>query len=292
MSRSLFLEPHRRGLGYVFQQANLFPHMSVRDNLLFGARCRHRVNLGKYDQLVDQFELSSLVGRPVTRLSGGETQRVALARALLSEPRLLLLDEPLSALDLAGRQELISFLEKVFHQIDIAVFYVSHSPDEVARLADYLVLIDAGRIQASGPLTEVLADLETPLARAEDAFSVLDCRARGGEINGLCTVETGSGALLHLPSIDSRTGQAVRLRIQARDVSVCLEKPEKTSIINIMPSTVQEISQKGLKGSRNIRLALGEDSLIARVSDYSCQQLGLQPGMVVFAQIKSVAVLI
>lgn len=283
---------HRRQCAMVFQQPSLFPHLDVRGNLLFGCRRRPGGSAEEFSQLVEKLELSKYMTRSVAGLSGGEMQRVALGRALLSRPRILLLDEPLSALDGKARQDMMLFLEKALKDIDIAVFYVSHAPDEVARLADSLLLMETGTVTSSGPLGTVLASLDSPLARAEETFSVLWCRPEDSRLPGLAALRTVQGNLFHVPASLGQDWGSVRLRIQARDISLCLEEPSKTSIINIMPVIIDKISEATLGAHRTLRLDLGGEFLLARISDYSCRQLELRPGQRVFAQIKSVAVLL
>lgn len=286
------LAPERRRVGYVFQDPLLFPHLSVRGNLLYARkRSKHTRHLFELDELIAMLELESLADRGVAFLSGGERQRVAIARALAASPALLLLDEPLSALDQNARMTLISILEKVFQQLEIPVIYVSHSSDEIARLADNLVLMREGRVTACGPMHEVLGHVDGQWHESDAAFSVLHCRVRDHDLPHLTTLTSAGGESLHVPRQDLSDSDSLRLRIQARDVSLCLEKPEKTSILNILPATVQEISTTVAQGSRTVRLDVAGENLLARVSEHSVQQLQLSPGMKLYAQIKSVALL-
>lgn len=287
--KRMWLPVHQRRLGYVFQQPGLFPHLSVRDNLLFGARYQAG-GIGA-DQVVAMLELGSLMMRPVATLSGGEQQRVALGRALLANPRLLLLDEPLSALDIGARGRLIPFLESALHALEIPALYVTHSADELVRLADHLIVMEAGQVVTAGPMAEVLAAMDTPLAVMDDAFSALTGHLAEPAAPGLSMVVSTAGHCLQVPGNLSSAGRPVRLRIQARDVSLCLSKPENTSILNILPAIVEEVSKVSASGQCTVRLDLGGERLLARISDYSRQQLQIVPGLAVFAQVKAVAVI-
>ncbi len=285
-----WLPAHRRGVGYVFQQAGLFPHLSVRNNLLFGARRRGGTSLNQ-QAIIKTLELEPLLDRGVHDLSGGEQQRVALGRALLSRPGLLLLDEPLAALDIASRSRLIPFLENALHLLDIPALYVTHSTDELVRLADHVVVLEQGRVITSGPLVEVFADVSTPLSRLDDAFSVLPGRLLASHLPGLSSVSTAAGNVFHVPQTPRMEQVSVRLKIQARDVSLSLEKSEKSSILNILPAIVEQVSEVKTSGSCTVQLDLAGDRLLARISDYSRQQLQIEPGRHLYAQVKAVALL-
>jgi molybdate transport system ATP-binding protein len=262
----------------------------VDANLSFGARRRGGPGLDE-EASIATLGLKPLLGRPVGELSGGEQQRVALGRALLSRPRLLLLDEPLAALDLSSRKNLIPVIENAMHLLDIPALYVTHSIDEMVRLADHVVVMEGGGIVASGPLVELFSKLDSPLAQLDDAFSVLPGRILPGQLPGLSSVESGAGNLFHVPLAPiSGLGQ-VRLKVQARDVSLSLEKTEKSSILNILPAVVEQVSEVNASGSCLVRLDLRGDKLLARISDYSRQQLAIQPGTALYAQVKAAALL-
>ena len=287
---TLWLPPHRRQVGYVFQNPSLFSHLTVAENLAFGQRYA-RQSGPSLAEVAGTLELDSLLQRRTTELSGGEQQRVALGRALLAGPRLVLLDEPLSALDLASKARLIPFLENTLHLFDIPALHVTHSPDELVRLADHLVLMDNGRAGLQGPMVKVLSALDSPLAALDDAFCVLSGRLIEPRLSGLSTVESAAGNLLHVPFSAREAGNPVRLKIQARDVSLCLEKQQNTSILNILPAVVEEISEISSTGNCTIRLDLAGDKLLARISGFSREHLNLNPGTRVFAQVKAAALL-
>ncbi len=284
----------QRGVSVVFQSPGLFPHLSVEENLLYG-----RNRLKKDSKLIDIKKLYSVLGvdkllhRSPQGLSGGETQRVALGRALLAEPKLLLMDEPLSALDSATRSQLMSFLEGFFQQIDIPVFYITHSTEEVARLADNLLLMNTGKVSDYGPIQEVLGKVEGGLSSSDTAFSVFTGTIQTNKLPYLSTISCAGGIDLQLPVTGSTTelGRQVRLRIRARDVSLCLEQPTNSSILNILPARITDMSSQPQQGSRLIKLGVGGEQLLSQVSEYSVQQLGLEKDRAVYAQIKSAALL-
>jgi len=285
-ARGLFLPPHRRGIGLVFQDARLFPHLDVAGNLDYAARrAGRRAELAATAELLG---LGGLLRRRPDSLSGGERQRVAIARALLSRPRLLLLDEPLSALDLARKDEILPYLERLQRELRIPALYVTHSLDEVIRLATRLVAMDAGRTVAAGPTAELLARLDLPLARRQDASAVLEGRVEAHEEAYALTMVRVGEQRWRLPRLDAAPGSAVRLRVQARDVSIALDPPGRTSILNILPARVDALGAAE-RGQRLVRLAVDGGTLLARLSEHSCVELGLAPGLAVHAQVKGVA---
>lgn len=287
-----FLPAHRRAIGYVFQDANLFPHLSVRGNLEFGQRRiaapERKVAL---DQALELLGIGHLLERLPSALSGGERQRVGIARALVTSPRLLLMDEPLASLDLKRKQEVLPYLERLHEELDIPVIYVSHAPDEVARLADHLVLLEDGQVRASGPLKELLLRTDLPFASDDDAEAVIDGQAsaydaRYGLVE-LCL--PGSEARLRLPHAALPAQQRVRVKIKARDVSLSLQRAEGSSLLNLLPVTVD--SWQVLDAQVLLTLRLGEQRLLARITRYSFDQLGIHAGQAIWAQIKSVSLL-
>lgn len=289
-----------RRVGVVFQDPSLFTHLSVEENLLYG-----RKRLIKTTEEIDFRELTLSLGieeilhRYPEGLSGGEQQRVALGRALLAEPELLLMDEPLSALDHGSREKLMLILEKFLQHIDIPVLYVTHSSEEVARLADNLILLANGRVEAFGPIQDVLGAVDGELSRSDTAFSVIEGQITNAQSQGaqLTSVDCGDGITLQLPSSVSMStdryqpGCEVRLRIRARDVSICLEQPKRSSILNILPAVIIEIAAEACNGSRVIKLDMAGKPLLSKISEYSVQQLALEAGDSVFVQIKSAALI-
>ncbi len=284
----------RRGVGLIFQNPSLFAQLTVENNLLYGRkRLKEVSNPFEFKELIRALDIEGLLPRYPQGLSGGETQRVALGRALLAEPKLLLMDEPLSALDQESREKLMSLLERFLQQIDIPVFYVTHSSEEVARLADNLVLLSNGRVTQSGSIQQVLGSLDSDLGRSDAALSVMEGHIASEQLPGLTSVECGVGIDLQVPlaSGDYQTGSRVRLRIRARDVSLCLEQPRRTSILNILPAVIEELATSSGQGSRLVKLDIDGKKLLSRISEYSAQQLNLEVGQAVFAQIKSASLL-
>jgi len=281
-----------RKVGFVFQVSALFPHLSILDNLLYGRkRIRNSSYLLDIDKISEILRLQPLLDRNPGSLSGGERQRVAIGRALLASPSLLLMDEPLSAVDQQARNQLIQILENIFQEIEIPVLYVSHSSGEIARLAENLILMENGQVTAAGELRNVLGEVDAPFNESDEAFSVLRCRIHANDLQHLTTITNEGGLELYVPRQGASIGTAIRLRIRARDVSLCLRKPEDSSILNILPATVVALAKCTERGSRTVKLDMAGDNLLARVSEYSVQKLQLLPGMVVYAQIKSMSLI-
>ena len=288
----LYLPTHKRKIGYVFQEASLFPHLSVRQNVDFGLKrvpqSQRRLAL---DQAIHLLGIDALLTRKPAQLSGGERQRVAIARALATSPQLLLMDEPLAALDHARKNEILPYLESLHDELDIPVLYVSHSPDEVARLADHMVVLDAGRVTADGALTDVFARADLPLAQGEEAGVVLDAViAQHDPAYHLSRLDFAGGALWVRNSGDP-VGKAVRVRILARDVSLTLAPQTDTSILNILPARIVRISADLHPAQTLVWLDAQGTPLCARITRRSADILGLHPGLPVWTQIKSVALL-
>ena len=288
----LFVPTHKRALGYVFQEASLFRHLSARRNLEYGMKRvpagARRVNM---QRILDLLGIGHLLERMPDSLSGGERQRVAIGRALLTSPRVLLMDEPLSALDLARKQEILPYLERLHDELEIPILYVSHAADEVARLADHIVVLDSGRAVAQGPLADTLARLDLPIRLGDDAGVVLD--ARVGERDDawhLARVDFAGGTLW-VRDTGLPAGHRVRIRILARDVSVALDHHERTSILNLLPGTVAAIADESHPALALVRVDVGGQPIVARVTRRSASTLGLVPGMPVWLQIKAVALI-
>jgi len=290
-ARGVFVPVHRRAIGYVFQEASLFPHLSVRANLEFG-RKRVPVHERRFalEPVAALLGIEGLLERRPDGLSGGERQRVAIARALLASPRLLLMDEPLAALDLRRKLEILPYLERMHGELAIPIVYVSHAPDEVARLADHLVLLDDGKAVASGPLTETLARVDLPPSFADDAGVVLDTILAGHEEDDLSRLEFAGGALL-VGRRRETVGTHLRCRIHARDVSLALDRPQGTSIVNRLPAVVTAVAATDTPGHVLVQLRMGESPLLARITERSRRELGIAPGLRLWAQIKGVALL-
>ncbi len=289
------LPVHKRPLGYVFQEASLFPHLSVKENLLFGyKRIAKKSRQLTLVQVSEWLGLEPLLERRAQRLSGGERQRVAIGRALLSSPKLLLMDEPLSALDEQSKHEIIPYLERLHDYLPIPVIYVSHSLTEVARLADHMVWLKGGRVIDSGTVQSMLTKMELALSHGEEAAAVLDTVVAGqDEAYHLTALDCRFGRLW-VKALDRRLGEGVRVRIPARDVSLSLEEETKSSILNIWRAEVVDMVAAGA-GQMLIKLCcperLGEQPLLARITCKSHDRLGLRIGMQLYARIKSVGLL-
>jgi len=282
---------HRRRIGYVFQDARLFPHLSVRQNLTFGrwfSVIRHAP--GDLQRVVELLGIGGLLDRRPGTLSGGEMQRVAIGRARLSDPRILLMDEPLAALDEARKAEILPYLERLRDELEIPILYVSHAVPEVARLATTIVALRDGRVVRQGAAAEVLADPNAfPLMGRQEAGSILVAKVAAHDPDdGLSELEFSGGRLV-TPLVDAAPGTRLRVRIRARDIVLALKPPEQTSALNILPAVVQQISH--LEGPIvDVAIRCGADDLLARITRRSLERLGLTPGMQCFAMLKSVAV--
>ena len=289
-AKRIFLPTWRRPLGYVFQEASLFDHLDVRGNLHYGLRrsagVRQTIAL---DTAIELLGIGSLLQRRTQQLSGGERQRVAIARALATQPRLLLLDEPLASLDQARRSDILPWLERLRDELQIPMLYVTHATDEVARLADTLVVLDRGRVLAFGPVASVLAGIGAPLLLGDDAGALLEGTVGERDARWQLFRIDFSGGSLWLRDSGAAVGQPVRLRVLARDVSLATELPRGTSIQNLLPCVIRAIAADSHPSQAVVQLACGESILLARVTARAVDALGLADGVPVWAQVKSVA---
>ena len=288
---SHWLPTHKRPLGYVFQEASLFPHLSVLDNLRYGMKRSATAQRVSLDQAIELLGISSLLERKPDRLSGGERSRVGIARALAVSPRLLLMDEPLAALDLKRKQEILPYLERLHDELDIPVLYVSHAPDEVAHLADHLVVLDGGQCLANGPLVETLARLDLPIRLGEDAGVVIDAVVARRDPQWHLASAAFPGGELWFRDGGHPVGHRARIRILARDVSITHERIDGTSIQNTLPARIVAIADDTHPALALVRLDVGGSAVIARLTHRSAAALELKPGMAVWAQIKAVALI-
>ena len=293
-ARGVFVPKHKRRVGYVFQEGRLFPHLTVRQNLRYGAWfAPHGARYVELDRVVETMGIAHLLDRKPDKLSGGERQRVAIGRALLASPRLLLMDEPLAQLDAARRHEILSFIERLREAFAIPIVYVSHAMDEVIRLADTLVLIDAGKVAAVGPVEELLSRLDLrPLTGRYEAGAVIVARVAGGDPEFALTRLTFPGGTMRVARLDAAEGTTVRVRIRARDVSLATTRPTDISVLNIFEGTVSEIAAdpEDPTGSQlDVKLDIGVP-LWARITRRSAHDLGVAPGRRVHALVKSVAI--
>lgn len=286
-----FLAPHLRPLGYVFQEASLFEHLSVQGNLEYGVkRIPQTLQRVALDEAIELLQIAPFLKRRPSSLSGGERQRVAIARALAVSPKLLLMDEPLAALDSNRKQEIIPYLETLHRELDIPIIYVSHLVEEVSRLADYLVLLESGQVAACGDIHEVFTRLDLPLSHENEAACLIEAVVSEHDDKYQLTHLEFPGGRITMAQMDLSTGSPVRLRLAARDVSLTLEHQSGTSILNILPVTVDALDS--LDKARVIVRLLAEDvPLLACITRKSSDELQLVPGQRLFAQIKSIALL-
>ena len=285
-----FLPTHKRQIGYVFQDAALFDHLDVKGNLNFVIKRAIGLKEDFIESIHNLLEIKTLLNRKTTQLSGGERQRVAIARALLTNPKILLLDEPLSALDLKRKNEILPYLDSIHNDLEIPILYVTHSQDEMSRLADHLLLIEDGNIVGSGPVNDMLTRFDMPLSHGGDAVSIIEAEVlkRDSEFN-LMHLDFLGGQFI-VPDNSFPVQTKVRIRVVARDVSLTKSKQVDTSILNIFPAMVQEIVNEG-EAQVMVRLQIKETILLACITRKSSYKLRLEKGSEVFVQVKSVAIL-
>ncbi|MEH6389513.1 MULTISPECIES: molybdenum ABC transporter ATP-binding protein [Pseudomonas] len=285
-----FVPLERRRIGLVFQEASLLPHLGVRDNLLYGyQRTPQHLRRLEPDKAIAQLGLEPLLQRNIDQLSGGERQRIALGRALLSSPQLLLLDEPLSALDAPSKRDILPYIEQLAGNFDVPVVYVSHAAGEIERLADHVAFMRDGKIDAVETLEQALARPDSPLFNDEGPATVLHGELRSTDSTGLACFQSGS-LTLRLPATGGPAPLA-RLRIRARDVSLALDPPTRISILNHLPMRIQTI-RPPCDGRVVVEGRLPDGQLLlSEISGWSCQELGLTPGTLIYALIKAVSLL-
>ena len=287
----LFLPTYKRSLGFVFQDARLFSHLSVKDNLQYGMKRIKAENRNiSLDKAVDLLGIGHLLGRMPDTLSGGEKQRVSIARALATSPEIMLMDEPLAALDMKRKAEILPYLQRLNEELEIPILYVSHALEEVSALADYLVLLNKGQIVAAGETNEMLTRLDLPLSRYDTASALIEGQIVAEDPQFYLSTLAFSGGLLYLPTGNFRIGQPVRLRIQARDVSLAAEKQENTSILNILETTVVNLSDDN-RGQIMVELDAKGTRLLSRITSKSASVLKLDIGKPIYAQVKGIAVI-
>ncbi|MGR9213702.1 molybdenum ABC transporter ATP-binding protein [Rhizobium leguminosarum] len=284
----IFVPKHRRRFGYVFQEARLFPHLSIRANLSYGRWFAARPAHGEsFDHIVDLLGIETLLERSPAKLSGGEKQRVAIGRALLSSPRLLLMDEPLAALDDARKAEILPYLQRLRDETDIPIVYVSHSIAEVARLANQVVVMRDGKVEATGPAIDILSRPSAASERRE-AGALLEGTVESFDARHRLSTIALKSCQLHIPGAALAPGKSVRIRIPSRDVMLATARPEGLSALNILEARIEAMSSTG-DGTVEIRLDCGGDIILSRITTLSCERLDLRLGRAVFAVIKTVA---
>jgi molybdate transport system ATP-binding protein len=284
-----FVPTHQRAIGYVFQEASLFPHLSVRGNLQYGMKRASSNGNAAIDPIIDLLGIRALLDRKPDGLSGGERQRVAIARALAVDPKLLLMDEPLAALDLKRKQEILPYLDRLQATLEIPILYVTHSPDEVVRLAHHLVVMDAGRVVASGELANTLSQLDLPVKLGQEAGVVIEAVVGSIESQWHLTRMDFDGGSVWIRDPGLALGAKARVRILASDISLAREQPGKSSIQNVLQGQIDAMRDDEHPGLVLVRVKVGETALLARVTKRAVSELALKPGDTVWTQVKSVA---
>jgi molybdate transport system ATP-binding protein len=288
--KNIFVPPEQRHLGYVFQDNRLFPHLTVRGNLVYGLN--NTINSSQeitFERVINVLEISKLLERKPANLSGGEKQRVAIGRAVLTQPSLLLMDEPLASIDVQLRNEILQFIEELRNELGLTIIYVSHAIDEVIRLADQMVLISNGTKKAEGKVEDIMSRLDlAPLTGRFDAGAVLSTKVHSYDKKYGLTELSFNGGVLRITGTNLPIGQTVKAHIKARDVSLTLKHPNETSILNIFEGSIIEVGNN--QGPQvDIKIDIGSP-LIARITRKSFDELGLSVGTSVFTMLKAVAI--
>ncbi len=286
----LFIAPENRGVGMVFQRPQLFPHLTVEGNLAFARKHRHSHQNIDTNQLMTWLDITQLLNKNVAELSGGEAQRVAMARVILNGARYILMDEPLGSIDSAARHRILPYLEKLHHELDVPIVYVSHSFEEVSYLADDLFVLNNGKVQHSGTLLALSSDIELASGQGESAATVIQCRVKRHDNEFGLTELDFEGASIFVNTGNYPAGDTVRVRVPARDVSVATTRPENSSILNILRMKIVAIEPDYGPGVL-LRLHRKEQFLLARITRKSLDHLKLEVNQPVYAQIKSIALL-
>lgn len=288
-ARGIDVPAHRRRVGYVFQDGRLLPHLTVRQNLLFG-RLFRRGDGGfiDLDQVVDLLGIEYLLKRRPAHLSGGEKQRVAIGRALLANPRVLLMDEPLAALEMHRKVEILQYIERLRDEVRIPIVYVSHAIEEVVRLAETVVVLSDGEVKAVGPVDEVMGRLDLrPFTGRFEGGAVIEGRVAAQDLDyGLSTVRFSGGELI-IANLDALVGEPVRVRVRSRDVMLATVPPVAVSALNVLKGRVSEIRESA--GAADVVLQVGDATVVARVTRKALDHLALAEGCEAYAIIKAIA---
>lgn len=287
----VWVPPHRRSLGYVFQEASLFPHLSVLGNLRYGMIRAPAGGATALESAIDLLGIRPLLKRKSKGLSGGERQRIAIARALAVSPRMLLMDEPLAALDIRRKHEILPYLKRLHDELEIPVLYVTHAPDEVAGLADHIVVMEGGRVLSDGPLRQTLARLDLPIRLGDDVGVVID--AMVGQIDDAWQLARMdfAGGCLWTPDRGAAVGTKVRVRVLARDVSIALQQPQRSNVQNVFRGLIDSIADDDHPGLALMRVLIGETAFVARLTKRALSDLGMVVGQDAWLQVKSVALM-
>ena len=283
------IRAHRRRIGMVFQDGRLFPHLTVKQNLSYGLKRAPRGPIF-VDETLGLLGIEPLLQRYPGTLSGGEQQRVAIGRALLSQPRLLLMDEPLASLDSVRRSEILPFLIRVREKLRLPMIYVTHSADELIRLADQVVLLEAGRVLAAGPIADIAARVDLPLAARNDAAGVLSGYLHSHDPERRLSAVACGGQIYLVPRLDLEPRTPVRLRIPAREVILGLDAPRGISVNNVVPAVVCAVGADEAAHAALVEIDVGGGTILSRITLDAAQRLELRPGTRVLAFIKSVSI--
>ena len=290
-SQNVFVPTHQRSLGFVFQESSLFPHLSAKNNLQYAIkRAANPPSTEAFQRIIAMLDIESVLNRRPAELSGGERQRVAIARALLVQPKLLLMDEPLASLDHKRKQEILPYLERLHESLNIPVLYVSHSIEEVTRLADHAVLLERGSVVTQGALTDVFSRIDLPIQAGADVGVILHGHVRERDSQWHLSRVEFDGGSLWVRDGSAELNTSVRVRVQANDVSLALNNHHDTSILNRLRGVVEEVVDDHDSAMVLVRVRLHRESVIARITKRSLTMLEISPGKAVWAQIKSAAV--
>jgi molybdate transport system ATP-binding protein len=288
---SVFVPTHKRSLGYVFQEASLFEHLTAMGNLRYAIKRNNQAaNTTLLEQVIIVMGIEGILEQFPQQLSGGERQRVAIARALLSEPKLLLMDEPLASLDTARKLEILPYLERLRSSFNIPILYVSHAVDEIVRLADHAVIMHQGKLITQGSITELFSRADLPLGVDNELGAILECKVIERDKQWHLMRVAFNGGELWLPNVENKQNNTQRIRVLASDVSLTLTPHTDSSILNVLSGKIAEIINDQVPGMLLVRLKVGESYLLARLTQKSLQKLALTPGNRVWIQIKSAAI--
>ncbi len=288
---SIFVPTHKRSIGYVFQEASLFDHLTAMGNLHYAIKRNHQaVNLKLLNQVISVMGINNILTQFPQQLSGGEKQRVAIARALLSQPKLLLMDEPLASLDTARKLEILPYLERLRSLFNIPILYVSHAVDEIVRLADHIVIMRQGKVITQGGITELFSRTDLPLGVSNEVGAILECNVVEKDKQWHLMRVTFDGGELWLPNVENVQDNTQRIRILASDVSLTLSPHTDSSILNVLSGRIEEITNDEDPAMSLVRLKVGGNYLLARLTLKSLQKLDLAMGKSIWIQIKSAAI--
>lgn len=289
---SVFVPTHKRSLGYVFQEASLFEHLTAMGNLRYAIKRNNQAtNSQLLEQVISVMGIESILSQFPQQLSGGEKQRVAIARALLSQPRLLLMDEPLASLDNARKHEILPYLERLRSSFNIPILYVSHAVDEIVRLADHAVILRQGKVIAQGGITELFSRADLLLGVSNELGAILDCKVLERDKQWHLMRVAFNGGELWLPNVENKHNTTQRIRVLASDVSLTLSPHSDSSILNVLSGEIVDIINDQNPAMVLVRLKVGKSYLLARLTQKSLQKLALAVGQIIWIQIKTAAIL-